>query len=56
MINKSIQPDSDKLNLFIPILKHLTEMRLDLKQKRTGLDESSKVYQLVDSQQNASRY
>ncbi|MDP7674583.1 MAG: DNA polymerase domain-containing protein, partial [Dehalococcoidia bacterium] len=53
MINKSIKPGGDELDLFIPILKHLTEMRLDLKRQRTGLDKNSQEYQRIDSQQNA---
>ena len=53
MINRSIRPDNDELDLFIPILKYLTETRLVLKQQRIDLDPASREYQLVDSRQNA---
>ncbi|MDP7280313.1 MAG: 3'-5' exonuclease, partial [Candidatus Poribacteria bacterium] len=53
MLNQSIQPESDALQLFLPLLKYLTATRLELKQKRTGLDQTSTEYRQIDARQNA---
>lgn len=53
MLTHFLAPESDHLGLFLPMLRSLTETRLDLKGKLKTLDRDSRDYHAVDARQGA---
>ena len=53
MLTYDIKPESDKLQIFLPILSHLTTERLTAKAKLSGLKKGSPEHTFTDAYQGA---
>jgi DNA polymerase elongation subunit (family B) len=55
MLNYSIQPESDELKIFQPMLKAIFDLRFDWKNKMRSYERHTPAYTQYDGQQNAAK-
>ena len=55
MLSWDVSPETDQLGVFTPMLKRLTDLRLENKQKLSELEASTQEYERVDAEQAAQK-
>jgi DNA polymerase elongation subunit (family B) len=55
MLTWETRPSTDRLNVFLPMLRQLTEQRLENKKKLQTLEKGTKKYDEIDAQQAAQK-
>lgn len=55
MLSWDVSPETDQLGVFTPMLKRLTDLRLENKQKLSQLESGTQEYERVDAEQAAQK-